>query len=438
MTGPVFYPWSAQEEVDPVRVAGGAGSWFWDEQGNRWLDLHAQMGNLHLGHQHPALVAAVREQAGRMCTIAPSFAVDVRDEAARAIVEVAPEGLETVLFTTGGAEAVEHAVRMARVVTGRPKVLAAYRSYHGATAGALALTGDPRRWPVDTASGGAVHFMGPYPYRSEFHAENAAQEGERALEHLRRLVGYEGPETIAAILVEPVVGSNGVLVPPDGYLAGVRRLCDEHGILLIADEVMTGFGRCGRWFASDLWGVVPDLMTFAKGVNSGYVPVGGVLLSRVVAAHFARRRYPGGLTYSGHPLACASIVAALRVLREENLVERAAVLGRDVVAPALAGLAERHPVVGDVRGVGLAWAVELVRDRATREPLAPYAAPGALAPEMAAVLAACKRQGVWPLAAGNRLHLFPPLTITEEELTAGIAGIDRALTEVPGVRGGER
>ncbi|MER6758125.1 aspartate aminotransferase family protein [Micromonospora echinofusca] len=438
MTGPVFYPWSAQEEIDPVRVAGGAGSWFWDEQGNRWLDLHAQMGNLHLGHQHPALVAAVREQAGRMCTIAPSFAVDVRDEAARAIVEVAPGDLETVLFTTGGAEAVEHAVRMARVVTGRPKVLAAYRSYHGATAGALALTGDPRRWPVDTASGGAVHFMGPYPYRSEFHAENAAQEGERALAHLRRLVGYEGPETIAAILVEPVVGSNGVLVPPDGYLAGVRRLCDEHGILLIADEVMTGFGRCGRWFASDLWGVVPDLMTFAKGVNSGYVPVGGVLLSRAVAAHFARRRYPGGLTYSGHPLACASIVAALRVLREENLVERAAVLGRDVVAPALAGLAERHPVVGDVRGVGLAWAVELVRDRATREPLAPYAAPGSLAPEMAAVLAACKRQGVWPLAAGNRLHLFPPLTITEEELTTGIAGIDRALTEVSGVRGGER
>jgi taurine--2-oxoglutarate transaminase len=424
---PVFYPWAAQELIEPVRVAGGAGSWFWDDQGNRWLDLHAQLGNLHLGHQHPALVDAIQQQAARMCTISPSLAVDVRDEAAAGIVAVAPKGMTSVLFTNGGADANEHAMRMARVVTGRPKVLASYRSYHGGTDGALAVTGDPRRWPVDSAGSRAVHFFPPYLYRSDFFATSAAQECERALSHLGRLIGYEGPDTIAAIIVEPVVGSNGVLVPPDGYLAGVRALCDEHGILLIADEVMTGFGRCGAWFAGDLWGITPDLLTFAKGVNSGYVPIGGVLLAAPVAEHFARRPYPGGLTYSGHPLACAAIVASLKVLQTEGLVERARRLGHDVLGPVLAELGRRHPCVGEVRGVGLAWAIELVADRNTREPFVPYAAPGPLHPRMAELLASCKAGGAWPLAAANRLHLFPPLVIGELELIDGVAAIDRAL-----------
>jgi taurine--2-oxoglutarate transaminase len=423
----VFYPWAAQELVQPVRIAGGKGCWFWDDQGNRWLDLHAQLANLHLGHQHPALVDAIRQQAAQMCTISPSHAVEVRDEAAAAIVALAPANLTSVLFTNGGADANEHAIRMARLITGRPKVLASYRSYHGATEATIAVTGDPRRWPVDTGGSRAVHFFPPYLYRSEFFASNAEQECERALSHLRRLIGYEGPDTIAAIILEPVTGSNGVLIPPDGYLAGVRQLCDEHGILLIADEVMTGFGRCGAWFACDLWGVTPDLLTFAKGVNSGYVPIGGVLISDSVAEYFARRPYPGGLTYSGHPLACSSIVASLKVLQGEGLVERAGRLGRDVLAPALADLAHRHPCVGEVRGVGLAWAIELVADKTSREPFAPYAAPHALDPRMAAVLAACKEQGAWPLAAANRLHLFPPLIISEHELLQGVAAIDRAL-----------
>ncbi|OLF17231.1 aminotransferase class III-fold pyridoxal phosphate-dependent enzyme [Actinophytocola xanthii] len=425
---PVFHPWVAQAKAAPVVVAGGAGAWFWTREGERFLDLHAQLGNLHLGHQHPAVVAAVTHQAGRMCTLAPSFGAEVRERAARMILELAPPGARSVLFTTGGADAVEHALRMARCVTGRPKVLAAHRSYHGATEGAIGVTGDPRRWAVPGAGAGTVRFFGPYLYRSEFHATSEEQEGERALAHLRRLLELEGPHTVAAVIVEPVVGSNGVLVPPEGYLAGVRALCDEHGILLVADEVMTGFGRCGAWFACDLWGVRPDLLTFAKGVNSGYVPVGGVVVGERVAEHFAERPYPGGLTYSGHPLACASIVASLTVLEEDGLVDRAADLGERVVRPLLTELAGHLPVVGEVRGRGLAWALELVADRATRAPLAPYAAPGRVHPRMAEVLSACRARGVWPFVAANRVHLFPPLVITEDDLCTGIAAVGAALT----------
>ncbi|MCK1816663.1 aminotransferase class III-fold pyridoxal phosphate-dependent enzyme [Streptomyces sp. XM4011] len=427
MTGPVFYPWSAQEHISPTRITGGKGSRFWDDRGNRWLDLHSQLGNLALGHQHPAMVRAIRDQADRLATLAPSFATDVRDAAAAAVAAVAPPTLNTVFFTTGGADANEHAVRMARQVTGRDTVLTAHRSYHGGTEGAIGLTGDPRRRVAPPGSR-VVRFSGPYPYRSDFHATTAAEECARAVDHLERVLGYEDPDTVAALLIEPVVGSNGVLVPPDGYLPAVRRLCDRYGILLVLDEVMTGFGRCGTWFAADRWGVEPDLLTFAKGVNSGYVPIGGVVLSDAVAAHFRTIPYPGGMTYSGHPLACATVVAALEVMAGESLVERADTLGTDLMAPELTALAARHPSVGEVRGVGLAWAIELVRDRTTREPYAPYAAPGALAPPMARLLAACKDEGAWPLAVANRLHLFPPLVIEEGELREGIAAVDRALT----------
>ncbi|SCG15788.1 taurine---2-oxoglutarate transaminase [Micromonospora echinofusca] len=429
---PVFHPWSAQGAARQVRVDGAAGCWFWDRDGNRWLDLHSQLGNLHLGHQHPVLVEAVGAQAARLCTLAPSYGYEVRDEAARLILDTMPDAMRSVLFTNGGADANEHALRMARLVTGRPKVLAAHRSYHGATDGAMAVTGDPRRWSAEPPGSRTVRFFGPYLYRSEFHATTAEEECERALRHLRRLIGYEGPETVAAIILEPVVGSNGVLVPPPGYLPGVRELCDEFGILLIADEVMTGFGRCGAWFAGDLHDVVPDLLTFAKGVNSGYVPMGGVAVGERVAAYFEDRPYPGGLTYSGHPLACASAVASIGVLRDDKLVERAELLGRTVLGPSLARLAQRVPVVGEVRGVGLAWAIELVSDRDSREPLAPYAAPGPLAPPMAQLLAACRERGVWPLVAANRVHLLPPLIITETELERGIEAVADALTAVFG------
>ena len=332
------------------------------------------------------------------------------------------------MFTNAGAEAVENALRMARLHTGRHKVLAAYRSYHGATAGSITLTGDPRRWGSEPGIPGVVHYWGPYLYRSAFHATSEDEECERALAHLRDVITFEGPTTVAAVVLETVVGTNGILVPPAGYLAGVRALCDEFGIVLIADEVMAGFGRCGEWFAIDHWDVTPDLIAFAKGVNSGYVPLGGVIMSREIAATFAQRPYPGGLTYSGHPLACASAVASINIFKDEGIIEHARALGTDVIGPGLRELADKHPSVGEVRGLGVFWALELVRDRATHEPLVPYNASGAAAGPMNEFAAACKQRGLWPFVHFNRTHVVPPCTISADELREGLAILDEALT----------
>ncbi len=424
----VFHSWSAQGLIDPLAVAGAEGSYFWDYDGNRYLDFSSQLVNTNIGHQHPKVVAAVQEQAGRMCTIAPGFAVDVRSEAARLIAERTPGDLDRIFFTNGGAEAVENAVRMARVHTGRPKVMAAYRSYHGATAAAINLTGDPRRWASDTASAGVVHFFGPHLYRTHFHAATEAEECARALAHLEDTIVFEGPQTIAAVVLETIAGTAGVLMPPAGYLAGVRAICDRHGILLVLDEVMAGFGRTGTWFAADLYDVVPDLLTFAKGVNSGYVPLGGVAISAAVAATFEERPYPGGLTYSGHPLACASAIATINAMDEEGIVENAARLGETVLGPGLREIAGRHPSVGEVRGTGVFWALDLVRDRETREPLVPYNASAADNKPMADFAAACKQRGLWPFVNMNRTHVVPPCTITEAEAKDGLAALDEALS----------
>jgi taurine--2-oxoglutarate transaminase len=423
----VFHSWSAQGLIDPLPIARAEGSHFWDYSGKRYLDFSSQLVNVNIGYQHPAIVAAIMEQAEKMVTLAPGFANDARGEAARLIAELAPEGLDKVFFTNGGAEANENAVRMARLHTGRHKVLAAYRSYHGATAGAISLTGDPRRWPSEPGMPGVVHYWGPYLYRSAFHAASKAEESERALEHLRNLIMVEGRATIAAIVLETVVGTNGILVPPAGYLAGVRALCDEHGIVMIADEVMAGFGRCGEWFAVDHWSITPDLITFAKGVNSGYVPLGGVIISEEIAATFDQRPFPGGLTYSGHPLAAASAVASINAMRSEGVIEHARSLGADVIGPELVRLAERHPSIGEVRGLGVFWALELVRDRKTREPLVPFNASGADAGPMAEFTAACKSAGLWPFTHFNRTHVVPPCTTTPEEIRDGIAILDEAL-----------
>jgi taurine--2-oxoglutarate transaminase len=423
----VFHSWSAQALIDPIAIERAEGRYFWDYDRNRYLDFASQLVNANIGHQHPALVAAIQEQAARLCSIAPTFANDARSEAARLIAEIAPGDLNQVFFTNGGAEANENAVRMARLHTGRHKVLAAYRSYHGATAGAIALTGDPRRWPSEPGLPGVVRYWGPYLYRSAFHAETAAEESVRAVQHLRDLITVEGPHTIAAILLEPVVGTNGVLVPPDGYLAGVRALCDEFGIMMIADEVMSGFGRCGEWFAVDHWAVAPDLITFAKGVNSGYVPLGGVIISDRIAETFQTTAYPGGLTYSGHPLACASAVASISTFRDEAIVENARRIGTDVLGPGLATLAERHPSVGEVRGLGVFWALELVRDRESHDPLVPFNAAGPAAAPMAELLGACKSRGLWPFTHFNRIHAVPPCTITESEARDGLAILDEVL-----------
>ena len=422
----VFHSWSAQALINPLPIAGAEGSWFWDYDDNRYLDFSSQLMNVNLGHQHPKLIAAIQEAAGRLCTIAPFHANADRSEAARLIIEVAPESMEKVFFTNGGAEANENAIRMARLHTGRHKVFAAHRSYHGATHGSIAMTGDPRRWPSEPSIPGIVRYFGPYPYRSSFHAETAEQECERALAHLEELLMFEGPQNVAAIILESVVGTNGILVPPDGYLAGVRSLCDRYGIVMIADEVMAGFGRCGEWFAIQHWDVAPDLICFAKGVNSGYVPLGGVVISEQIAATFEERVYPGGL-YSGHPLACASAVASINVFKEEGVLDAARSLGTDLIGPELAAMYERHPSIGEVRGLGAFWAVELVRNRETREMLVPYNASGADAKPMADIVAACREQGVWVFTHFNRVHIVPPCNASAEDVRIGLGAIDKAL-----------
>jgi taurine--2-oxoglutarate transaminase len=292
----VFHSWSAQDLLDPMVISAAQGSYVWDGDGKKYLDFSSQLVNTNIGHQHPAVVSAIAEQAAKLCTIAPSYVNDARSEAARLISERTPGDLNKIFFTNGGADANEHAVRMARLHTGRQKVLSAYRSYHGGTQLAVNLTGDPRRWASDTASTGTVHFFPPYLYRTAFHSTTEEEESSRALEHLEQLIAYEGPDTIAAIILESIPGTAGIYLPPPGYLQGVRELCNRYGIIFIADEVMSGFGRTGKWFAVDHFDVVPDLLTFAKGVNSGYVPMGGVAISPEIAATFGKRVYPGGLT----------------------------------------------------------------------------------------------------------------------------------------------
>jgi taurine--2-oxoglutarate transaminase len=422
----VFHSWSAQGGLKPLPIAGGEGSYVWDYDGNRYLDFSSQLVNTNIGHQHPKVVAAIQEQAGRLATIAPQHANEARGEAAKRIAELAPDGLNRVFFTNGGADAIENAIRMARLHTGRDKVLSFYRSYHGNTGAAITATGDPRRWPNEYAAG-HVHFFGPYLYRSAFWASTEEQECERALQHLEQVILFEGPSTIAAVLLETVVGTAGVLIPPPGYLAGVRELCDRHGILYIADEVMAGFGRTGKWFALDHWGVAPDLIAFAKGSNSGYVPVGGVVISDPVAATFEERVFPGGLTYSGHPLACASIVASVDAMREEGIVENAARIGETVLGPGLRELADRHRVIGEVRGLGVFWALDLVSDRATRAMLAPY---GGTSEAMNELGAECRKRGLLSFINYNRLHVVPPCTVSDTEVKDGLAVLDEVFTVV--------
>jgi taurine--2-oxoglutarate transaminase len=424
----VFHSWSAQSLISPIVVTKAEGSHFWDESGKKYLDFSSQLVNVNIGHQHPKLVAAIQEQAERLCTIAPFHANDARSEAARLIAERAPGDLNMVFFTNGGAEATENAIRMARLHTGRHKIFTAYRSYHGATGGAIQLTGDPRRWPSEPGLPGVIKFWGPYPYRSAFHSSNELEETQRALQHLRDTLMVEGPQTVAAIMLESVVGTNGILVPPPGYMAGVREICDEFGIVFIADEVMSGFGRCGEWFAIDNWKVAPDLICFAKGVNSGYLPLGGVVISDRIADTFRERQFPGGLTYSGHPLACASAVASINIFEEEGIIDNARHLGRDIIGPELEKLKAKHPSVGDVRGVGVFWAIELVKNRETREPLVPFNAAGPAAAPMAELIGACKAQGLWPFTHFNRMHVVPPLTTSDDDVRAGIAIIDDVLT----------
>ncbi|WP_347754189.1 aspartate aminotransferase family protein [Agrococcus sp. ProA11] len=414
----ILHSWSKHGTVNPLTVARGEGALLWDHDGREYLDFSSQLVNTNIGHSHPKVVEAIQRQAASLATVAPATTNLVRGEAAERILSKIDD-MAAVFFTNGGADAVENAIRMARVHTGRTKVLSHYRSYHGNTGAAINATGDARRVGNEFAVG-HVHAFGPFLYRSEFWAETEEQECERALQHARRVIESEGPTTFAAIIVEPVPGTAGILVPPAGYLQGLRDLADRYGIVLIFDEVMAGFGRTGDWFAHQHDGVRPDLVTFAKGVNSGYVPVGGVIISEELLATFRERPIPGGLTYAGHPLAAASIVASIDAMTDEGIVEHAAHLGADILGPGLRELADRHAMIGEVRGRGCFWALDLVADRDTREPVD--------AAVIGSLKGALLERGYVPFAADNRIHVVPPLVMADDDARRGLEILDEAFS----------
>jgi taurine--2-oxoglutarate transaminase len=396
-----IYEWSAQATIDPIPVARAEGVYFWTPEGKRYLDFNSQLMCTNIGHGHPAVVRAIQEQAATLPYANPFMATEVRARLGAKLAEIAPGDIDRFFFTNGGAEANENAIRIARTVTGRPKVLARYRAYHGATAGAISLTGDPRhKW-----------------------GRREPETVETALADLEDVIRYEGAHTIAAFILEPVVGTNGLLVPPNGYLQGVRTLCDRHGILLIADEVMSGFGRTGRWFAVEHWNVVPDLLTMAKGLTSAYAPLGAVGLRPEVARAFEHRAFPGGLTYNSHPIGCAAALATIKVYEDEGLVERVAQLAGPL-RERMHEMARRHPSVGAVRSIGLFGLFELVRNRTTYEPMAPF---NGTSDEMAALGRSFREQGLYTFVRWNTFFTNPPLVVTEAQLDEGFAMIDRAL-----------
>lgn len=422
----VLAPWSKQSAVGGPTFVRGQGSFLYDDAGERYLDFSAGLVSTSLGHGNPKVVRAIQEQAAKVCYVPPSLINDVRNEFGALLSEVSPwdEGART-FFTTGGGEANEDAIKMARMLTGRHKVLASYRSYHGSTPGAGSLTGEDRRWANEPAGMlGVVHFFAPYPYRSPFFTDDAATETERALAHLEQVITHEGAKNIAALILEPVVGSNGVIVYPEGYLAGLRSITEKHGILLIFDEVMTGFGRVGDRFAATRFGVTPDMITFAKGASSAYLPLGGVMVRESLASHFDDVALMIGHTYAGHPMSVAAGLATVKVLQEEGLFERARTLD-PLLKAGLSKLKEKHEVIGDVRGIGAFYTIELVKDRATKEPLVPWYA-GDNSP-MGKLVGALRQNKVYAFGRYNVLLVTPPLTVSESELELGFRGLDEAL-----------
>jgi taurine--2-oxoglutarate transaminase len=425
----VFYTWSAQAKVNPIPVTRAKGVYFWDVDEKRYLDFNSMTMCVNIGHGDERVIKAMQDQAAELPYAAPGMTTKIRALASKAVADVTPHrALTKILFTLGGADANENAIKLARGYTGRHKILARYRSYHGATAGAMAATGDPRRlaWEPNLMTG-VVHFLDPYRYRSTFHRMNPdIPEEEFArdyVNHLAEIIQYEGPETIAAILIESVTGTNGIIIPPQGYLQGVRALCDKYGIVMIADEVMSGFGRTGRWFAVEHWDVVPDIMTMAKGLTSAYAPLGAVAMKPEIAAAFNEHVFESGLTYTSHPISLAAAVANIKVLREDQIVEHAAGMG-PVLKRMLTDLGEAHPSIGDVRSIGLFGVVELVKDRKTKEPMAPW---NGSSPDMTALKKYCVEHGLFLYTHWHTALIIPPLIITEEQLEEGFEVLDKAL-----------
>lgn len=418
--------WSKQGGKPKV-ITGAQGSWFWDSDGKRYLDFQSQLVNANLGHQHPKIVEAIKAQADKLCYVGPNFANEARSELAALMTEVTPQNLTATFFTTGGAAANETAIRLARHFTGRTKIIARYRSYHGATGGTLSLTGDPRHHLTRADMPGVVRMMDPYCYRCPMgHSDPAHCPVSRGGPHLEEILQYENPNTVAAVILETVVGTNGIIVPPDGYLQSIRETCDKHGILLIMDEVMAGFGRTGKWFAVDHWGIEPDILTSAKGINSGYVPLGTMSVSKTLADWLRDYPMPGGLTYAGHPLACASGVAAIRAMEEEGTLDHATRMGA-LMRQELSRMMDRHPSIGQVRGLGMFNGIELVKNRTTREPLVPFAAKGEAAKPMSDMMSFAMQNGLYLSFYSNVIRLTPPLNISDEDMMTGLSILDQTL-----------
>jgi taurine--2-oxoglutarate transaminase len=413
-----LFEWSAQSKVDPIPVASAKGIYFYTPEGKRFIDFNSQLMSVNIGHGDPRVIQAITDQAATLAYANPFMATEPRARLGAKLAEITPGDIDTFFFTNGGAEANENAIKLARFFTGRHKIIARYRSYHGATAGAISLTGDPRRWAVEPGIPGVVHVLDPY-----HGIERGWESAESSLAMIEETIQLEGPNTIAAFILEPVTGTNGVLIPPDGYLEGVRKLCDKYSILMIADEVMSGFGRTGEWFAVNHWNVVPDLLTMAKGLTSSYLPLGAVGMRHHIAQHFQDKVFYGGLTYNSHPMGCAAALATIRVYEEDELIDNSKKMGA-VMKQLLADLQAKHPSVGAARSIGLFGLVELVRSRKTRQPLAPF---NGTSDEMAALGRFFREQGLYTFVRWNTFFTNPPLCINEPQLREAFGIIDRAL-----------
>jgi taurine--2-oxoglutarate transaminase len=413
-----LYEWSAQNAVDPIPVDRAEGVYFYTPDGKRYLDFNSQLMSVNIGHGDTRVTSAIARQAEKLAYANPFMATEARARLGQKLAELAPGDIDVFFFTNGGAEANENAIKLARQMTGRHKVLARYRSYHGATGQVITATGDPRRWAAETGVWGVVRVP-------DFHrwGQPSPEPVEESLRGIEEVIMYEGPHTIAAFILEPVVGTNGILIPPDGYMQGVREICDRHGILLIADEVMSGFGRTGKWWAVDHWGVVPDMITMAKGLTSSYVPLGAVGMRRSIAEAFREKVFYGGLTYNSHPLGCATALATIAVYEEDGLIERAHRMG-EVMAGHHRRLMEKHPSVGSVRNIGLFGMVDVVRSRSPYEPMAVY---NGTSDEMKAIAKHLRDNGLYTMLRWNGIHTNPPLIITEEQLAEGFDIVDAAL-----------
>ncbi len=420
-----LFEWNTQAPFNPIPVTRAEGVYFWDADGKRYIDFNSQLMNVNLGHGNPRVIKAIQDQAAKLAYVNPYHATDVRGRLGEMLAGITPGNLKKSFFTGGGAEANENAIKIARMVTGKQKIIARYRSFHGATAAASALTGDPRRWPAEPSIPGVIHVIDPYRYRCRW-CGDLPKCNLNCLNHVEDVMQFEGPNTIAAMIIEPVTGTNGIIIPPDGYLQGLRELCTKYGILLITDEVMTGFGRTGEWFAVDHWKVTPDIMTVAKGLTSGYVALGATIVSEPVAKYFDDHMLWAGLTYGAHALGCAAAIAAINVYKEDDLIARSKEMGKTLSAE-LEKLKAKHPSVGDARSIGLFSIVELVRNRKTREPMVPFNARADQMGPMTQVNKFFRENGLYTFIRWNNFFINPPLSISKKELLEGLEIVDRAL-----------